>query len=106
VRHFYIIGRIVEYRKDKFELVLETLISPLHRPSERVHVRIKEAERDRIREGSIVIAKVSATRRVIVYDVKKLEAYEIHVVTGQTLEEFAEEITHHMKSSRYEIPVK
>ncbi len=106
MRHFYVIGKIVKYDEEKLELILETLISPLHRPSERVHVRIKEEAKSSVREGAIIIAKVSAMKRLIVYDIKRLEAYEIHTVTGQVLEELAEEITHSIKTSRYEIPIK
>ncbi len=107
MKYFYIIGKIVKYDEDNLEATVETLISPLHRPSEQVNIRIKESfQKEKIREGTIVIAKVSATRRLIVYDIKRLEAHEIHVVTGEALAELAEELTHQMKRSRHEIPIK
>jgi len=106
VKYFYIIGKVVKYDEESLETV-ETLISPLHRPSEQVSIRIKEpSHKEKMREGNIVIAKVTATRRLIVYDVKRLEAHEVHVVTGETLAELAEELTQQMKRSRHEIPVK
>ncbi|NPA70222.1 MAG: hypothetical protein GXO26_05375 [Crenarchaeota archaeon] len=107
MRYFYIIGKIVKYDEENLEATVETLISPIHRPSEHVSIRIKEpSHRDKIREGNIVIAKVTATRRLIVYDIKRLEAHEIHVVSGEALAELAEELTHHMRRTRHEIPIK
>jgi len=88
VTSLYLIGRVIKVLDNKFEL--EVLISPIHRPTELVHIFINKALRHKISEGSIIAVKAKPRRKFLIYDLTNLDASEIIELSNQPTDKLIE----------------